>query len=206
MKYIIMADGKGLRWNDPNTGLPKHLVKVNGERVIDRTVRLIKKYDFKADIIITSHDKRYGVEGATRYEPKNNNLEIDRFTEELIEDNICFIYGDTYYQESQMEIIINKQRQKYSVDFFGNSKSIVAIKVYDSRDFKYHVDNVRSLFLRGKIKKCIGWQVYASYTDSDFDGKKIGKAFTLIDNMTTDFNKYDEYVDVIKKVKCNKKD
>ncbi len=30
MKYIIMADGKGLRWNDPNTGLPKHLVEVNG--------------------------------------------------------------------------------------------------------------------------------------------------------------------------------
>ncbi len=119
-----------------------------GERVINRTVRLINKYDPKAAIIITSHDKRYDVEGLTRYEPKNNKLEIDRFTEELVEDNICFIYGDTYYQESQMEIIIRKQREKYSVDFFGNSKSIVAIKVYDSIDFKYHVDNVIKLFLK----------------------------------------------------------
>ena len=91
MKYIIMADGKGTRWQNYND-IPKHFIEINGETLLARTVRLLRQGDPGCEVIITSHDPRYEVEGARRYEPKNNHLEIDRFTEELIEDNVCFLY------------------------------------------------------------------------------------------------------------------
>ena len=86
MKYIIMADGKGTRWNNYHN-IPKHLIEIGGETLLARTVRLLRENDALADIVITSHDPRYEVSGARRYEPQNNHLEIDRFTEELIEND-----------------------------------------------------------------------------------------------------------------------
>ena len=69
MKYIIMADGKGKRWNN-HGGIPKHFVKIDDERIIERTIRLLKENDSNKEIIVTSHDKKYDFENATRYEPK----------------------------------------------------------------------------------------------------------------------------------------
>jgi len=42
MKYIIMADGKGTRWNNFNN-IPKHFIEINGEKIIFRTVRLLNE-------------------------------------------------------------------------------------------------------------------------------------------------------------------
>ena len=137
MKYIIMADGKGRRWNNFDN-IPKHLIEINGETLLSRTVRLLKEFNSDAEVIITSHDPRYEVEGARRYEPRNNMLEIDRFTEELIEDDICFLYGDTYYSEKAMETITTTEAD--DLMFFGNGKAIVAIKVKDASVFRYHVN------------------------------------------------------------------
>ena len=126
MKYVIMADGKGLRWGYYNN-MPKHLIKINEETLLERTVRLIKVNDLSGKIIITSHDPRYEVAGAIRHEPKNNILEIDRFTQELIEDNTCFLYGDTYYSEKAMNKIFTAKTK--DILFFGTKEKIIAIKI-----------------------------------------------------------------------------
>ena len=190
MKYIIMADGKGSRWNNYKN-IPKHLVEIEGEVIIARTVRLLNEYDKAAEVIITSHDKRYEFEGSTRYEPKNNVLEIDRFTYELIEDDICFLYGDTYYTEDAILKIINTDTDELL--FFGNDKSIVAIKVKDSDIFKKHIDNVKKLYLEKKIKNCKGWQVYQSYQNLEFDKKQIDNQFVVVDEKTIDYNTPEDY-------------
>jgi choline kinase len=190
MKYIIMADGKGSRWNNYKN-IPKHLVEVEGEVLLERTVRLINELDPSSKVIITSHDKRYEFEGSTRYEPKNNILEIDRFTYELIEDNVCFLYGDTYYTEETMEKIINTDTDELL--FFGNNKSIVAIKVKDSKVFKENINKVKELFLKNEIKNCKGWQVYQSYQNLEFDKKQIGDRFVIVDKKTMDYNTPEEY-------------
>ena len=108
MKYIIMADGKGTRWQN-YIDIPKHFIEIIGETLLARTVRLLRQGDPGCEVIITSHDPRYEVEGATRDEPVNNHLESDRFTEELIADNVCFLYVDTYYSEDAADIIINTE-------------------------------------------------------------------------------------------------
>lgn len=163
-----MADGKGSRWNSYKE-IPKHLIRINNETLLERTVRLIKKYDDISEIIITSHDARYEVEGATRYEPRNNILEIDRFTQELIEDNICFLYGDTYYSEKNIRTILGTEVK--DILFFGDNNSIIAIKIADGNLFRYHVNRVRKLYVEKKIEKCIGWQVYQSFLGLDFSQK-----------------------------------
>ncbi len=190
MKYIIMADGKGTRWNNYKN-VPKHLIEVNGEVLLARTVRLLHEFDKNAEVIITSHDERYEFEGSTRYEPHSNVLEIDRFTYELIEDNICFLYGDTYYTEDAIAKIVNADTS--DVLFFGNSKSIVAVKVKDSSLFKKHIDNVKKLFLDNKIRNCKGWQVYQSFQNLEFDKKEIRNKFIVVDNETIDYNTPDDY-------------
>lgn len=190
MKYIIMCDGKGTRWNNYKN-IPKHFIKINGEPLIKRTVRQLNEKIKDPKIIITSHDERYNIKGATRYEPKNNNLEIDRFTEELIEDNICFLYGDTYYPKETINTIINTKPQ--DILFFGNEKSIVAIKIKDGKLFKKHVDHVRNLYINKKIKNCKGWQVYQSFMNLEFDKKQIKDKFIIVDKNTIDFNTPKEY-------------
>lgn len=194
-RFVIMADGKGTRWAN-YMGLPKHLVEVNGEPIIARTVRLLNSMtNGKAEVIITSHDERYEFEGSTRHEPLNNNLEIDRFTEELIENDTCFLYGDTYYTESSLVEIL--QKEVTDIVFFGNSKSIVAVKIKDAGLFEKHVSNVKTLFLEGKIEKCVGWQVYQSVTGQDLTKKAVlGEKFVLLDSQTTDINTPEEYREI----------
>ena len=202
MKYIIMADGKGKRWNN-HGGIPKHFVKIDDERIIERTIRLLKENDSNKEIIVTSHDKKYDFENATRYEPKNNILEIDRFTEELIEDDICFLYGDCYYSEESIKNIINNKND--SILFFGNKKSIVAIKISNSKLFRKHVNNVKQAYLDKKIDTCKGWQVYYSFKNMLFDNKVIGEDFIFLEDLTTDVNSYEEYQDLMKAYAGEKK-
>lgn len=187
-----MADGKGLRW-DNYMGIPKHLVEINGEPIISRTVRLLSELtDGQAEVIVTSHDKRYEFEGSRRHEPLNNKLEIDRFTRELIADDTCFLYGDTYYTKDSLARILETEAE--DVLFFGNNKSIVAVKIKDSVLFEQHVQKVRTLFLEGRIKKCVGWQVYQSITGQAFENKAtLGEKFILLDEKTTDINTPEEY-------------
>ena len=187
-----MADGKGARWNN-YLGIPKHLIEINGERIIERTVRLLSCFVSESDeIIITSHDRRYEFKGAIRYEPLNNELEIDRFTRELIEDDICFLYGDTYYTLRSIKKIIDTATD--DLMFFGNTKSIVAVKVKNAGIFEKHIDIVRRKYLAGEIKKCVGWQVYQSFTGQDFDvPASIKDKFVVVDEKTIDINTPEEY-------------
>ncbi len=190
MKYIIMADGKGTRWGNYRDK-PKHLIEIDGETLLGRTVRLLKEKDPGCEVIITSHDSRYEFEGARRYEPKHNVLEIDRFTEELIEDDICFLYGDTFYSEKAIKTIADTAPE--DILFFGNERAIVAVKIADGKLFRYHVDRVREKYLNGEIKKCIGWQVYQSFLNLPFGEKKIDAKFILLKDGTEDFNSPEDY-------------
>lgn len=185
MKFIIMADGYGTRWKNYNN-IPKHLIEIGGETLLARTVRLLNTACPESPVIITSHNPRYEVPGAVRYEPQNNVLELDRFTVELLEDDVCFLYGDTYYTDSAMEQILTTQAQELL--FFGNTRSIVAVKVHDSKVFRQHFHRVRQLFLDGEIQECKGWQIYQSYTGLPFGERVVGPKYVLLKDETRDIN------------------
>ena len=85
MRYVIMANGKGSRWNNYE-GIPKHLISIGGETLLQRTTRLVHSFDSQAEVIITSRNPDCVAEGARRYEPLRSQREIDRFCVELIQD------------------------------------------------------------------------------------------------------------------------
>lgn len=189
MKYIIMADGMGMRWKNHNR-IPKHLVKVNGVTLLERTTALIKTYSPDSEVIITTHNENYETPGAVLYAPLHNELEIDRFTAELIDDDICFIYGDTYYSDYAIEQIVKAPVE--DILFFGADKSIVGIKIKNGALFRHHVERVRKLFLNGEIQQCIGWQVYLSFCGLPLDKKQIAQNFVLFEDLTKNFNTPDD--------------
>ena len=154
MKYVIMADGKGSRWNN-YMGHGKHDITIGGETLLQRTVRLLHLCDDAAEVIITSHNEGLSIDGAVRYEPKNNVLEIDRFTAELIGDDMCFLYGDVYYSEKAIETVVeNAGRQPLL--FVGSEKSICAVLIKDGALFKSLYEKIRGMFLDGKLSECKG--------------------------------------------------
>ncbi len=190
MKYVIMADGDMKRWNMA-CKIPKHMVKIGNETLLERLVRQVHTLQPEAQAIITSHDRRYEVAGAIRYEPKNNRMEIDRFTWELIEDDTCFLYGDTYYTDEAIRVICQTQTDR--LHFVGTDRSIVALIAHREEELRRHITRVKEAFLAGECHDCRGWQVYQSYTGQPFDRLCIGKDFTKVPNDTCGFNEWQEY-------------
>lgn len=178
------------RW-EKTFNIPKHLLPIGNEILLGRIVRQVKKNDPDAEIIVTSHDPRYGNYGAVRYEPQNNIYEIDRFTEELIVDDVCFLYGDTYYTDAAIKKIC--QLETDSMHFVGTTRSIVAVKTHDAELMRRHLTRVRNMHIAGELKDCRGWQLYQSFTGQSFDKILIGNSFLMIDDGTQGFNRIDEY-------------
>lgn len=122
----------------------------------------------------------------------NNEYEIDRFTDELIEKDTCFLYGDTYYTESAIAAIVKADTDR--ILFFGNERSIVAVKITDQAEFRYHKERVKKKYIDGEIEQCKGWQVYQSFTGQDLSAKpEIKESFVMIHDRTTDINTPEDY-------------
>ncbi len=185
MRYIIMADGKGTRWNNYR-GIRKEQIVIGHQSLLERTCDLIRAGEPNAEIYVTSHDTALAISGVTRHEPQNNHLEIDRFTWELIAPDVCFLYGDVYYSKSAMETI--QQTKTDAVLFFGSKKKIFAVKVADEQLFRQHILSVRNQFLAGSITECIGWEVYHAAFHMPLVSREIGEGYVLIDDETQDYN------------------
>lgn len=191
-RYVIMANGRGMRWGG-HLGIPKHLITVDDETLLQRLVRQIADHAGDPDIVISSSDPRYDTPGARRHEPVTNELEIDRFPPELITEPVCFLYGDTYYTDRAMARIVEPEHEEDSpLRFYGDERSIVAVKAREPEAMLTHIRRVRELYLAGKIASCIGWHVYHSFTGLPFEGNQIGRHFERLDGETAGFNKPDD--------------
>lgn len=183
MKYIIMAAGKGTRWNN-YLGIPKHLVKINGETLLARTTRLLKKYGVE-DYLITCNNHCYAAYGKT-IDQSLHDCEIDRFEEFPTDEPICYLYGDVYYSEAAINTIVNTKVK--DVLFFGHNYEIFAIKVQNKDLFYKHKHYVKQLFLNKEISRCIGWEIYRSMNNIPFDEHKITARYIKILDGTDDID------------------
>ena len=179
MKYIIMAAGNGKRWNN-YTGVPKHLVKIKNEIIIERTIRLLKENGVN-DIIINSSNKEYEKYGL-RHEPIKNEYEIDRYysCKDILktESEVCFIYGDVYYTENAIKTIVSLDEEKFFGRLSGKDGikgygEIFAIKIKDVQKFLKRVAIIRRLVASNQIPRGIGWEVYKIYNGIPLKSDKL---------------------------------
>jgi len=164
MNYIIIADGLAKRWNN-YLGIPKHLVEVDGERLIDRTVRLLKENGIE-NITIMASDDRYIIDGTKMIPQSIREYEIDRFDFQFLIEPVCFIYGDCYYSEDAMKTIVKEDKGDFT--YFGrffesNIKpfgELFAIKVNNYEKFKECCDFIKNGLKNGTFTRGIGWETY----------------------------------------------
>jgi len=186
MKYIIMADGDGKRWNN-YLGVPKHLVEINGEPLLARTTRLLKENGI-TNYVITTRDERYGQYGETIPQSKRD-CEVDRFEE--FSKPVCYLYGDVYYTEYAIKTIVNTETD--DILFFGSEWEIFAIKVNNIENFYKHKNKIKELFLRGDVSRCIGWEVYKSIHNLSLDEHNITSDYIKILDGTDDIDYPQDY-------------
>lgn len=191
MRYVIMANGKGRRWANYG-GISKHAIPVNGETLLQRTVRLAHEADPDAEVFISSSNPANEVEGATRHTPEHGSREIDRFCYELICDDMCFLYGDTYYSERSIRTI--EDNPTPDLMFFGSEKTINALRIGDSSVVKGLLATLNRMIDSGQIADAKGWTLYHMFLGMPLDGKKIGdRNFIKLDSATMDINSPADY-------------
>lgn len=211
MKYIILAD--------TNYGFdtPRQLVEINGEKLICRTIRLLKENGVN-NIIITSHDKRLDNLGAERYEPKNNyyipdysnyknnkGYWLNAYPEELLTEPITFLLGDVYYSSEAIKTIVktptkstlffctyNNQSKKY----IKTHDEPLAYKVTDYNLFKKHINAVKKLKDEGKCnREPIVWELYRHINNIDVNKHILTDNCIIINDESCDI---DQKSDIIK--------
>lgn len=109
MKAYILADGEGTRWNNWG-GVPKQLIKINDETILDRMVRLLVENGIN-DITIIG---KFKCENAKNIRFENCNDKIDLFIRVAKESKEPFIMlnGDCYYTEEIIKDCVSRKTYK----------------------------------------------------------------------------------------------
>lgn len=151
MEYIIMAGGPAVRWNNyKNT--TKHLIKIGEENLLERIVRQLKENNIN-NISITSNNPLYEIPGVRKNEMIYDNKMYNMFYYKALNHEVTFLYGDTFYTDEDIKKII--QTDTDDILFFGNSISIIGIKVKNHLKFKAYVEELKD----HKIGRA-GWALY----------------------------------------------
>ncbi len=189
MQYIIMSDGKGIRWNNYN-GDSKQSIKIIDESLLERTVRLLRENNCN-NILISSHDSRHEITDIPRIESDYPNMYHNQYAFDYLNKETTFLYGDTFYLDKCISTIVNSEVN--DVMFYGNSKAIIAIKVIDYDLFKRQIDSFTD-----KTKT-----IYHAFDGVLYNKQEIPR-FYRIDDLFININTPDDYLELIKILPYNK--
>lgn len=206
-KYIILADSDNI---EPFI-TPRQLSIINGETLLERTIRLLKENGVE-NIIITSHDKRFDNLGAIRYEPKFNDYKprenkgywLSAFPKELLDEPVTFLLGDVYYSENAIKTIVttktkstlffcSDKKKGYSENYIKHHDEPFAYKVKDYNLFKKHIDIVKDMYDKGETKRHpIAWELYRSINKIDVNTHKLTINYIAINDETCDIDRVED--------------
>lgn len=199
-KYVILANS-----NDKTFDIPRQLIEINGEPIVKRTIRLLKENGVK-DIIVTACDKRFDGLDAKRYEPKNYNYDyktgkgywLNAFPPELMNEPVCFIWGDVYFSEEAIKTIVETDTDSalFFCSYKNNKKEYIkehdepfAYKIVDTKLFMEHVEKVKRMYDEGKtIRNPIVWEVYRSLNGLDVNEHVMTDNYVAINDVSCDID------------------
>jgi choline kinase len=209
--FLIACSGQAQRW-DNYMGVAKHLIKINGERILDRTIRLIRER-VKEDCVINviAFDEKYKANGSIlqipQYETQTEKDEhfVNPFlyvSKRWWNDTgpTIILFGDVYFTEEAINTIINSVYNLDTYTFYGRpgASAYTGCKygeifgVSFTRDYSDNLWNticeVKKLRDENKIKRFISWEVYRMLQSIDLNTHEIKNNFTIIDDFTDDFD------------------
>ena len=199
MIYAIMCGG-----DYPEFEEPKQLTVVNGERLVQRTIRLLKEAGVSAsDICITSNNPVFDCFGVERIEdPRNdyihgtNKLWLNAFYP--FHKPVCYLYGDVFYTQDAINSIVGCDLPGNIL--FGSSLSAnpnhynwgepFAYIVRDFPKFWNAITKVIELHFKGElVRHPITWEVYRYENNLYVNVQAINpKTFVPIADETIDYD------------------
>lgn len=209
MKYIIMCGGRY-----PNWETPRHLLEVEGEPIVARTIRLLREAGVN-DIAISSNIPEwfncFGVPVLVHYNSYNargyNDFDgywCDAFFP--MEEPACYIFGDVIFSPDAISTIVDYHTE--TIMLFGSKAPFApeypkkwrepfAFKVQDQELLRRSCLKVRALDKAGRLKnRPIAWELWSVINGTN--PNKINKSYVAINDYTCDVDYMTEVEEVIK--------
>ncbi len=218
-KAIIICAGEATRWGD-YLGTKKHLIEIEGERLLNRTVRLLKERGVEEIYIVVKEiTDAYHVEGATQWKANLNpdaNVDADKFlsSQELWNDDgrTLVFYGDCYFTDEAMDTIVNFTSREWTLFCRPNASKVTGTPWGECFAQSFYTDDIprhRAALLRiarlykdGVITRCGGWEHYRAILgrpDARIRRPHVmGSNYVEIDDWTDDFDypkDYDSWIE-----------
>lgn len=172
MKYIVMCGGTYEKWQTP-----KHLVKINGEPLVKRTIRLLRECGVK-DIAISSNDDRFaefGVPLLKHHNPYILPKDHDAITPWLdafypMTEPVCYLMGDVVFSPMAIETIVNTDTE--DIQFFASAPPFAkeyckpwaepfGFKVVDTKRFFEAIEETKEYEKQGKFyRQPVSWELW----------------------------------------------
>jgi hypothetical protein len=197
-RVIILAAGSGERWKDFR-GTPKHLTKIEGKILLERTCSQFLKYT--DDVCVIGLDERYKVEGTSLYVVQSQNTHWKDAAKFLSSKNLwlnngrtVLVFGDVYFTSEAVKTIM---KDKDPFKFFlrtGPSelsgarwKEIFGLS-FDQNMARTIGQNLLYLVSMGQIQRQAGWALYRYMIGPAPSGMFENSHFVEINDWTEDFD------------------
>ena len=172
MKYIIMCGGHYQRWSTP-----RQLLEVNGEVILERTIRLLRENGVE-DIAISSNNSIFGMWGLPLLMHENSYKAngYDNFTGYWCDafyptdEEVCYIFGDVYFSPEAIKTIVETDTD--DIEFFASAPPFppeyrkpwaepFALKVKNTEHLKNAISLTKQYQDQGLFKrKPIMWELW----------------------------------------------
>lgn len=201
MIYVVMCGGTYTHFGE----LPRHLHKVHGERLVDRTIRQLRENGAE-EIYITATDPRFedcGVDvlyHENSYSSDGKTVSgywLDAFYPFFADDaKVTYIFGDVLFSDDAIRRIIHCQRDGNILFGTGIAKNPqhknwgepFAYVVNDYKTFMAGVRDVKKLQDEGKTDRvALVWELYRYLNGLDVNIQDVrDDTYVVIDDGTID--------------------
>ena len=196
---LILCAGKAIRWG-MSEDTPKQLVVVDGEPLLNRTVRLLLAAGVQ-EVVIVGHDESLILDGCGWMVPTSCRWTVETLwaTRTRWKGRTCILLGDVWFSE---EAIASVATCDSSIAIFGRLAGSRLFGVRAPEIFGMSFDSAGASKLKahahGVIKSAEGGaggrilDLYASLTNAG-DLNSESPVFREIDDLTSDFDSPEEY-------------
>jgi hypothetical protein len=213
MDIYIACAGSATRWKN-YMNVPKHLVTIENERLLDRTVKKCKECFPNATIYITYSDEitkdMYRVEGTSLVKIQTDVTSEPALCSLLpyynVEKDVLVLLGDVYFSENAFRII-SECNEKNKVTVYGRKRQNIKtgckagelfafwIPKMEQDKFKECISQTQLLFKEKYIDRFLSWEIISLWFSNVNDMKQCfelrrypNKWFTEIIDETEDFD------------------
>jgi hypothetical protein len=197
-RVIILAAGDGTRW-DNYRDTPKHLVTIEKEILLHRTVKQFLKHT--DDVCIVGLDERYNVEGATLYIPKVVNTNYKDGNKFMSSQTLwnkhgrtVLVFGDVYFTNDAVKMIMSTPGEfkwflrKGASEISGARWKEIFAFAFDPTMINNITQTLLLLISRDQVQKQAGWSLYKSMIGTAYGDIFANHHHVNIDDWTEDFD------------------